>query len=50
MTEQLNQELTKKVTFLPDGRRLIYYNFFSEAGPVTSPPPVTPPSEKGEGE
>jgi hypothetical protein len=34
MMEQLEKEFSKKITKLPDGRQLIYYNFTSEAGTV----------------
>jgi hypothetical protein len=47
MTDQTDREFTKEVTFLPDGRRLIYYNFAWEAEPAN---PVNPPQPKKAGD
>jgi hypothetical protein len=46
MERETDQEYTKEVTFLPDGRRLIYYNFTPEVGPTA--PDTAPPREREE--
>jgi hypothetical protein len=48
MANQTDRQFTKEVTFLPDGRQLIYYNFVGEAEPAA--PGNPPPQKKEEGE
>jgi hypothetical protein len=45
MTENLEANFTKKVTTLPDGRRLIYYNFTPETDAAASVPAPQQESE-----
>jgi hypothetical protein len=45
MAGKIEQEFAKKVTTLPDGRQLIYYNFTSEARQTVT---VTRPQRESE--
>jgi hypothetical protein len=46
MERETDQEYTKEVTFLADGRQLIYYNFTPKAGPIA--PTAAPPQPERE--